>query len=140
MNFHEFRWIRIQQRWTISRKKIMMMTHRANQVSFQVVFWLVGTVHLSASSLFSANTELVTPNSKSTELNSKRDSNGRRQRTYSRDADVSECDLIIYATITLQLCNDNAITLELTFVLLFRNNYVVVDYVIPLKWPFFTIT
>ena len=41
---------------------------------------------------FLANTELVTPNSKSTEQNSKRDSNGRRQRTYSRDADVSECD------------------------------------------------
>ena len=32
----------------------------------------------------SANTELVTPNSKSTGQNSKQDSNGRRQRTYFR--------------------------------------------------------
>ena len=73
-------------------------------------FWLVPKSLLLIRSnpfvlsiYFLANTELVTPNSKSTEQNSKRDSNGRRQRTYSRDADVSELGQKCYITITSQL-------------------------------------
>ena len=51
LNFYEFRWIRIQPRWIINKKKIMMMTHPANQVCLQFSDWFLKSLHLIRSNV-----------------------------------------------------------------------------------------